>query len=291
MAKRQSSAMAWLVAAVVLLVVAAGGVALWRMAMHRVPTTQPTAPMAPAAVSSTPAHHPITDATGRPASTASTALPTLAASDSQVAQMLLRLAGDSGLSTLLKPDRIIPRIVATVDALPRESVGQRVLPLRSPTGAFQTAQVDGDTVIAADNAARYEPYMRVLENVDTQALVTWYASSYPLFQQAYEQLGYPHGYFNDRLIVAIDNMLAAPSPTAAPALVRPKGFYRYRDPAMQSLSAGQKLLIRSGPANEVKIKARLRAIRAALTGARLVPASSGTSAVNEQTKQTNNEEI
>jgi hypothetical protein len=118
----------------------------------------------------------------------------------------------------------------------------------------------------------------VVDAVDPQALVTWYVHAYPLFQQAYRQLGYPKGYFNDRLIVAIDDMLAAPEPAQPPAVVRSKAYYVYADPALESLSTGQKLLLRAGPANAVKIKAKLRAIRAALTGQAppAMPASAST---------------
>lgn len=108
--------------------------------------------------------------------------------------------------------------------------------------------------------------MQVVDAVDPQALVAWYVHAYPLFQQAYRQLGYPKGYFNDRLIVAIDDMLAAPEPTESPALRRGDVYYVYADPALESLSTGQKLLLRSGPANEARIKARLRAIRDLLIG-------------------------
>ena len=38
-----------------------------------------------------------------------------------------------------------------------------------------------------------------------------------------------------------------------------------RDPALQGLSAGQKILVRMGPENEAKVKAKLREIKRALT--------------------------
>jgi len=41
-------------------------------------------------------------------------------------------------------------------------------------------------------------------------------------------------------------------------------MYLYADPKLESLSAGQKTLIRMGPANEALIKDRLRALRAIL---------------------------
>jgi hypothetical protein len=279
MARKGSSAGAWLVAGVVLAGLVAVGIFAWRHGLNPEvapgPASSTTAPSAPAAAASPGVvQHPIADAGPAPATT--TPLPALGASDTQVADALAGLAGNSKLRALLLPDQIIPRIVATVDALPRRTVGARVLPLHTPTGSFRTGQAGGNTVISADNAARYAPYMQVVENVDPKALVAWYVESYPLFQQAYQDLGYPKGYFNDRLIVAIDDMLAAPSPDGPIVLVRPKVFYRYADPELESLSAGQKLMIRVGPANEAKIKARLRAVRAALTGARLPPATAST---------------
>ena len=61
---------------------------------------------------------------------------------------------------------------------------------------------------------------------------------YPLFQQAYQALGYPNGYFNDRLVVTIDNLLAAPDVTADVALVRPNVMYQYADPKLEIALGG-----------------------------------------------------
>jgi hypothetical protein len=56
------------------------------------------------------------------------------------------------------------------------------------------------------------------------------------------------------------------------ALTQTNVMYEYADPMLESRSAGQKLLMRSGPENEAMIKAKLREIRAALTGQTLPPA-------------------
>ena len=104
-----------------------------------------------------------------------------------------------------------------------------------------------------------------------------YGRLYPLFQQSYEELGYPGRYFNDRLVGVIDHLLAAPEPGGAIAvrlvdvqgpekLTRPWLHYEFADPALEGLSAGQKLLVRVGPVNERRLKARLAALRKALTG-------------------------
>jgi hypothetical protein len=232
---------------------------------QRTPPPPATAP-APVASATAPAHYPIAQARSGPAAASTAPLPALDASDAAVAEALSALAGGHGLRGLLVDGNLIPRIVATVDALPRHDLGNNILPAHTPKGAFITEDVAGRTVTGEANYARYAPYMQVVSSVDSSALVDWYVRNYPLFQQAYRELGYPTAYFNDRLVVAIDDMLAAPDLSATPALVKQGANYVYQDPALEALSVGQKLLLRTGPANEAAIKAKLRAIRADLVG-------------------------
>ncbi len=277
---KQASIGSWIGAVVVVLVVVVAGVYLARRAMHpKQLATNVPAVTSSAAGSSTavPIQHPISQANTGPAAASTVALPALDDSDASVAATLARLSGGADLSSLLVRQQIIRHIVATVDALPRHDLGVGVLPAHTPKGAFITEEVDGRKVIGSENAARYAPYMQVVEDADPQALVAWYVQSYPLFQQAYRQLGYPKGYFNDRLIAAIDNLLAAPELAQPAALVPSKGFYAYADPALESLSSGQRMLLRGGSVNEAKIKAKLRAIRALLT-AQKMPATPGSTA-------------
>jgi hypothetical protein len=270
---KQNSVGGWIVAVIVVLGVVAAGVYLARKAMQ--PTSTPNAVTSTSAASgSVPAaagtaiQHPISQAAA-PADASSAPLPALDNSDADVAAALSSLAGGGDLSAWLVPQQIIPRIVATIDSLPRRGLGTFMLPARTPKGNFITASGDAGVTMSDRNIERYAPYMQVVENVDTEKLVAWYVHAYPLFQEAYRQLGYPKGYFNDRLIVVIDNLLDAPDLTQPAALTPSKSFYAYVDPTLESLSAGQKLLIRTGPANEAKLKAKLREIRSGLLGQKL----------------------
>jgi hypothetical protein len=80
------------------------------------------------------------------------------------------------------------------------------------------------------------------------------------------ELGKPDAYFNDRLVQVIDHLLNTPDP-AQPLSVEPngKGRFRYTDPMLESLSVGQKALVRLGPEQEAAVKTQLKAIRTALT--------------------------
>lgn len=269
---KQTSYGGWIAAVIVVFAVVAAGIYLVQRAMHPVASPSPLATPAPAQTTQQPARassviqHPIAEANAGPAPTSTVALPALMDSDASVREALQGMVHSGNLGSLLQ-SQIISRVVATVDALPRQGMGStNILPLRTPSGAILTEEANGATVINARNAERYATYITVLNDVDPHMLVTWYKHNYPLFQEAYRELGYPHGYFNDRLIVAIDDMLTAPDVHEPVAVVRSGAHYHFVDPQLQALSNGQKLMVRMGPANEAQFKAKLRMIRALLAG-------------------------
>lgn len=267
---RQDSAKGKIAVAIVVVVLVA--LAAWWY-FTRMPgvdfSRQGPAPMAPAAASTVPEpiEHPIEDAQTLPAPASTAPLPTLFGSDNVAATSLAALPGARGLADLLIAKGLIPHLVATVDALPRRTIGASILPLRTPQGAFIADDSSGQLLLGSRDFARYDPYMQVVEAVDSRTLVSWYVHWYPLFQQAWRELGYPRGYFNDRLLVAIDDLLAAPNATAPVALMAlPGGRYGFADPTWETLSVGQKLMIRVGPEHERVLKEKLRSIRALLLG-------------------------
>ena len=156
--------------------------------------------------------------------------------------------------------------MATIDNLPRSKVAPRLMPVRPTPGALSTITAGENLVIAPNNSARYAPVITLVQAVDTKQLVAIYVRFYPLFQQAYRELGYPDGYFNDRLVAVIDHLLATPNVKTPIALVQPKVLYQYADPELEALSSGQKAMIRIGPDNAALLKTKLREIRNEVTG-------------------------
>ncbi len=194
-------------------------------------------------------------------------LPTLENSDAMMREALAGMLGRMPFDEMVYPVLLIRRIVATVDNLPRETAPRRVMPFQPVPGAFVTASSGDDVSIGPANSARYAPYVRVTEMLESRALVRRYVASYPLFQQAYEELGFPNRHFNDRLVEAIDDLLAAPDVAIPVNVVQPKILYELADPDLESRSAGQKIMIRMGSENAAKVKAKLREIRRELTAA------------------------
>ena len=194
-------------------------------------------------------------------------LPTLENSDSMMRESLAALLGSKAFNDFVVPTQLVRRIVASVDNLPRRAAPRRMMPLNAVPGAFVVSGTADERTLAAANAARYAPYVRTMEAVPARALVVAYVQVYPLFQRAYEELGYPGKYFNDRLLEAIDDLLAAPEIDVPLKLLQPKVLYEFADPDLETRSAGQKILIRVGAANALKVKVKLREIRQELAAA------------------------
>src|SRR6266550_8515228 len=131
-------------------------------------------------------------------------------SDATMQNTLADLFGPASLGKVFYEDAIIHRFVTTVDNLPRKTIPSRNLPVKPIAGPLATSAKDDNISISAENASRYTPYVRMAEAIDPRSLVSTYVHFYPLIQQDYRDLGYPNGYFNDRLIEAIDDLLAAP---------------------------------------------------------------------------------
>lgn len=168
------------------------------------------------------------------------------------------------------------RFVATVDNLGRSHAPVAVWPVNPTPGRLLVEKRDGADVIGADNGLRYTAFVLLVESVDLHKAVATYARLYPQLQQAYEALGFPKRYFNDRLVEVIDLLLATPDvdhplkvrlPQISGPLQpeRPWVLYEFEEPALQSLASGQKILLRMGPVNERRLKSRLVEIRRLLT--------------------------
>jgi hypothetical protein len=194
-------------------------------------------------------------------------LPTLENSDSMMRDALSALMGNKAFGEMVVPSQLVRRIVATVDNLPRATAPTRVLPLNAVPGKFAVLGADAEGSVDSMNFERYLPYVRVFEMIQAHALVQGYARAYPLFQRAYEELGYPGKYFNDRLMQAIDDLLAAPEVDRPLRVIRSKVLYEFADPDLETRSAGQKIMMRMGPDNQARVKAKLWDIRRELVAA------------------------
>ncbi len=191
-------------------------------------------------------------------------LPRLDESDEAIQGSLEELFHQESVWEILKPENIIRNVVVTVDNLPREKPGVQRRPVKPAMDAFRTSGTEAAITMSPDNYARYQPFVELARVADAKQVTGLYFRFYPLFQQAYDDLGDAPRNFNDRLVEVIDHLLATPEVQGPIRLMQPKVFYQFADPELEAMSAGQKILIRRGSENAAVIKAKLREIRAEL---------------------------
>ena len=210
--------------------------------------------------------HPVTPMEAREEQPDLVPLPSLDQSDAYFKLGLVDVFGTT-IEELLADSGLIERIVATIDNLPRDHVAERIRPIGQLPDQFRIEARDdsGRFSISPANYERYAPLVAAADGADLEAAVALYRRFYPLFQSAYEGLGYPNRYFNDRLVEVIDHLLAAPDISDEVMLVRPHVLFEYEDEVLENLSSGQKMMIRMGPENASSVKQTLRELRALVT--------------------------
>lgn len=249
----------WFLGLVAVVAIAAG-IYLWTQeeADTGAPAPAGTEPEQPAPTGAADTvEHPIETVEAEP-------LPPLSDSDPAVATSLAGLFPGDQFARLFVDEDLVRRITVTIDNLPREKVAMRLRPVEPMPDAFLAVGPEEGPMLDASNYARYRPYVDVVAAIDAAQAAAVYRRLYPLFQEAYEELGNPSSYFNDRLIEVIDHLLAAPEVRGPIPLARPNVLYEFADPELERRSAGQKFLIRIGPENAARVKAKLREFRAEL---------------------------
>jgi hypothetical protein len=268
-----------LIAAGAVLVLVAGYFA-WKY-VSEPPPAAPTAPavveapsVAAPEVPSPGVRHPLETPTAEDA--AKSPLPPLERSDAVVRETLLDWLGKDAVTSFLQLDDFVRHAVATVDNLGRMHAAPRLWPVSPVPGRYAVVQRGDALVVAPGNEERYAALVSFIDRLDTGQAVALYIRWYPWFQRAYEELGYPGRFFNDRLVEVIDLLLAAPIPSQPVEVkltevkgpipsTRPWLRYEFVDPSLEALTAGQKMMIRVGPNHQQRLRLKLADLRARIT--------------------------
>ena len=115
----------------------------------------------------------------------------------------------------------------------------------------------------SQNFARYDAYVSLLGDANTDVIISVYQRYTPLFQQAWEENG-QEGSFNDRFVEVIDSLLETPDVPGPIYLTKPEAVYVFEEPELEAMTGGQKILIRMGSVNASIVKEKLAEIRAEL---------------------------
>ena len=188
-------------------------------------------------------------------------LPQLEQSDESIASALAEITDRTLIEQLFNSHDFIRSVVVTVDNLTKSNVPPQFLPVKPPTGEFLTDKKELE--ISDQNYLRYEPYVSFAEKINLNRLGRIYVRYYPLFQRVYlESAG--SGYFNDRLVQVVDSLLKTPDILETIRVKKAIVSFKYSDQKIESLNAGQKIMIRMGTKNSTRMKEVLRKLRGKL---------------------------
>ncbi|MDK1024125.1 MAG: DUF3014 domain-containing protein [Gammaproteobacteria bacterium] len=194
-------------------------------------------------------------------------LPLLDDSDQLIRDGVITLSNHPGIAAWLISDELIRKFVVLVDNTVRGSVPRKHVSFLAPEGPFKANKIsEALYVLNEESYARYDLLTAIFAGIDSQRAVEFYVLLQPLFEEAYQELGYTNKKFDDAVFLAIGRMLETPVVPQPIHLVRPVVMYKFADEKLESLSEVQKQLIRMGPKNTRIIHAKLSDIALELRG-------------------------
>ncbi|MEE4254733.1 MAG: DUF3014 domain-containing protein [Desulfuromusa sp.] len=192
-------------------------------------------------------------------------LPLVQESDQSIQAALNSLLSEEAINRLFNKDNFIQKFVATIDNLPEARLPRSILPIKPPGGKFLVSGTPEAPQTSSRNYKRYSSSLLLFEAIDVDLAIKIYIYFYPLFQTAYEQLGYKNAYFNDRLVYVIDHLIETPNPPDPIQLAQPAVLFTYADPDLEKRSVGQKILLRLGQEQRTRTFKLLNKYRQKLT--------------------------
>ncbi|WP_299493317.1 DUF3014 domain-containing protein [uncultured Shewanella sp.] len=191
-------------------------------------------------------------------------LPALNNSDQFAYQKAIEIADGMTIQPILNDKNLVRQFVVFVDNLSEGELARNASPIKGPTEKFTVSDVSNKTYIDPDSYHRYDIYADFLSGLNDQQLIVTYKQMSPLFSEALAELGYNDTQFDDRMLKAIDLLLATPIINAPIEVNGVSVNYKFVDPKLEALAGPQKLLIRMGPDNARKVKAALRRLKTQL---------------------------
>lgn len=188
-------------------------------------------------------------------------IPTLNNSDAYVLQRLAGMELGASLLRLMVSDEIIRKFVVFTHNVAEGDLPQLEYPLRRVQPEFMVREID-DNLYEMDTASfrRYNTLVDTLVALEPAQALRIYDALRPLFQEAYQELGYRDP-FDQVLIEAIDRIMAARTVEGPFQLIKPSVMYIYAESQIEALTPVEKQLLRMGPENVAKLQARLPAYR------------------------------
>ena len=182
-------------------------------------------------------------------------------SDGTVKTKLLGLSDYDAFARLLIDEALLERFVIMTNTLAEEEIAANNRILVEPEKSFRTYRQANKEWIDPASYKRYAPYVEVFESLETESLIQLYQEYKPAIEEIFAEIGSPSDSFDEKLEEAIDVLLDTPEVPVPVEVFTDSVMYKFADRQIESLTAPQKQLLRTGPENMRRIKAKLREIK------------------------------
>ena len=185
-------------------------------------------------------------------------------SDGTVKTKLLGLTDYDAFARLLINEALLERFVIMTNTLAEDQIPDNNRVLIQPEKPFRTYRQADKEWIDPASYKRYTPYVKVFESLETESLLQLYQEYKPAIENIFAEIGGPLDSFDGKLKDAIDVLLDTPEVPVPVEVFTDSVMYKFADSRLESLPAPQKQLLRTGPENMRRIKAKLREIKETL---------------------------
>ncbi len=155
---------------------------------------------------------------------------------------------------------------ALLDGASRGILMRKLITGWTPASPFPVQGEGSDLSLDPKGYERYDTLVNTLVAVDSASAEKTFHLLRPLYERAYGEIGLKPEDFDNALISALDQVIAAPVLEQPPQLAREKVLYTFADPELEALSPLHKQLVRMGPENTRRLQRHAQAVRAALLG-------------------------
>lgn len=163
----------------------------------------------------------------------------------------------------LVTDDLLYRFVAAVEAVADGYSPADELGFMTAGGPFLVREDEDRLVIAAGTFRRYNLAVEVLSSIEVDDAVAIFRELEGEIEEVRGDVAWHRGDFEDRLMQAIDHLLAVEIPAGPVEVERRTVSYAFADERYELLSGAQRQLLRMGRANAELVQNRLRDLRQA----------------------------
>ena len=185
-------------------------------------------------------------------------------SDAAIETALVTIANSDAITSLLVDEALLQRFVVTITNLADDEMAPNHRLLNPPTKTFRVYQQAEREWIDPASYKRYTPYVDAMEAMDNERLLTLFERYESEMTNTYEEIATSRQSFTETMVDAIDTLLDTPEVPVPVEVYTDSVAYKYKDERLESLSGPQKQLLRTGPDNMRRVKAKLREIKALL---------------------------